>query len=401
MHEWPLVSVIIPMFNRENTIERAIKSVLEQSYQNIELIIIDDNSSDNSVDVAQRYVDDARVKLIALPNNLGANVARNVGISNAKGDYIAFQDSDDEWMCEKLQVQMQYMNDKNLNAVFSAFTSIRYDNYVKQFPDTNTNVEIGEKGIENVLRRKNVISTQTLIISKEIVETVGCFDEEMPRFQDYEYVVRIIQKYKIGYIEKPLVKVYRQNNSISANSDAYYRAVELLLKKHGDFFDIDEFIKSYVISNDNCIVNIENLCEAYSHGDKNRKNMFFNHFRPILLSRYKMIRQIEKQCYDNRIAHLKNGEFAIYGTGGIGRKAFYELKQKNILPKYFVVSERKKELFIEDIPIKEILDIQDKDMEIIIAVSLKFQKEIVLTLVEKGFKNFFVFLGNDNNICIK
>ena len=104
----PLVTVIIPVYNRAFTIRRAIDSVLDQSYKELELIIVDDCSLDNTVQIVKSYRD-KRINLICLPKNCGANTARNTGLRAAKGEYIAFQDSDDEWFKEKLEIQIEYM----------------------------------------------------------------------------------------------------------------------------------------------------------------------------------------------------------------------------------------------------------------------------------------------------
>ena len=100
IEETPLVSVVLPVYNREDTIARAINSVLNQSYTNFELIIVDDCSTDDSLRVAHEFQDD-RVNVIALQQNVGANSARNKGAMEAQGQYIAFQDSDDEWLDRK------------------------------------------------------------------------------------------------------------------------------------------------------------------------------------------------------------------------------------------------------------------------------------------------------------
>ncbi len=103
-----LVSVVIPVYNRENTINRAIDSALSQTYSNVEVIVVDDGSTDKTVSIVKEY-DDCRIKLICQKERGGANKARNVGIANSQGEYIAFQDSDDEWLPDKLRSQIEAM----------------------------------------------------------------------------------------------------------------------------------------------------------------------------------------------------------------------------------------------------------------------------------------------------
>ena len=113
----PLVSVVIPVYNRETTVGRAAASVLNQSYTNLELIIVDDCSNDNSLQVIHEF-QDKRIIVITSEQNSGANAARNKGILAAKGQYVAFQDSDDEWVKDKLKIQMQDMINRDLSASF-------------------------------------------------------------------------------------------------------------------------------------------------------------------------------------------------------------------------------------------------------------------------------------------
>ena len=114
-----MVSVIIPVYNRVDTIKRAIDSVLCQTYKNLELIIVDDCSNDNTLQVIREF-QDKRMKVITSERNSGANAARNKGIMAAKGQYVAFQDSDDEWVQDKLKIQLQDMIDRDLSASFCA-----------------------------------------------------------------------------------------------------------------------------------------------------------------------------------------------------------------------------------------------------------------------------------------
>mgnify|MGYP002516567543 CR=1 FL=1 len=108
----PFVSVILPVYNREDTILRALDSVLMQTYRNMEVIVIDDGSDDSTAEIV-RNCQDSRVRLVRLPVNGGANAARNAGIRLAEGTYIAFQDSDDEWLADKLEKQIGYIIPKN------------------------------------------------------------------------------------------------------------------------------------------------------------------------------------------------------------------------------------------------------------------------------------------------
>ena len=226
-----MVSVIIPSYNREKTIERAVMSVLNQTYKDLELIVVDDCSKDNTVEVLKSIKDD-RLKIIRLEKNSGACVARNVGIENAQGDYIAFQDSDDEWLLDKLEKQMAIFEKVKVDLVFCAFNRFGLG-------EDLTYPELPEGIVERkVLLEDSRISTQTLIGKKECFENVK-FDPEMPRFQDYDITIRLSKKYSIYFVNEPLVNMYVQNDSISISKNKMIRAETIIFSKYKD--DIEKY----------------------------------------------------------------------------------------------------------------------------------------------------------------
>lgn len=117
-----MISIITPSYNSSNYIAKTIESVINQSYAGWELIIVDDCSIDNSVEIINSYIiQDSRIRLIQLDKNFGAAVARNTGIENAKGQFIAFLDSDDFWHPEKLEKQLKYFEKYDVDVVFSEY----------------------------------------------------------------------------------------------------------------------------------------------------------------------------------------------------------------------------------------------------------------------------------------
>lgn len=226
-----MVSVIIPSYNREKTIERAVMSVLNQTYKDLELIVVDDCSKDNTVEVLKSIKDD-RLKIIRLEKNSGACVARNVGVENAQGDYIAFQDSDDEWLLDKLEKQMAIFEKVKVDLVFCAFNRFGLG-------EDLTYPELPEGIVERkVLLEDSRISTQTLIGKKECFENVK-FDPEMPRLQDYDITIRLSKKYSIYFVNEPLVNMYVQNDSISISKNKMIRAETIIFSKYKD--DIEKY----------------------------------------------------------------------------------------------------------------------------------------------------------------
>lgn len=389
-----LVSVVIPIFNRESTIERAVNSVLNQTYKNIEVIVVDDASTDRSVETVRRIRDD-RIRIICLMNNQGANHARNEGIQVAKGEYIAFQDSDDEWLPTKLEVQMDYMLKNNLQAVFCPYYLV--DGYsVRQVPSKQTMAYMQGRLVREVLHERNVVGTPTLLVHRKVIEHVGMFDEKLPRFQDYDFAIRISQKYDIGFVSHILVNAYNIEAGISQNNSAYIEAVQMLYKKYPNYFDTEYFLQigfeRGVFEENNCVnmSGLEKLCQLYAQGDKEKEIYFKNAIIKVLAQRYVQFKMGNVLYSDMSIRHLRNIPFAIYGAGNVGQAACGYLVQRGLKPQYFIVSQTDEEKQVNNIPVRQLSEIDDMDTEIIVAVSPQYQKEIVENLEKAGFRNFFI-----------
>ncbi|OCA84624.1 glycosyltransferase family 2 protein [Bacillus sp. FJAT-27986] len=217
-----MISVIIPTYNRANVISRSIKSVLEQTYRDIELIIIDDNSSDNTDQVISRF-NDSRIKYIKLDNNKGACFARNYGVEISKGEYIAFQDSDDYWLPMKLEKQIKFLQENNYDLV-SCQIRINKGNEYRIFP----RVELIN---DDNIYIQNYVSTQTILCKRECFNRYK-FDENLPRFQDWDFILGIIKEFKVGVVTEPLVDVFLQENSISKDPKKAILALEEFIQKH-------------------------------------------------------------------------------------------------------------------------------------------------------------------------
>lgn len=233
-----LVSVIIPLYNREKYIEKAVDSVLNQTYQELEVIVVDDCSTDNSVNVVKRIQErDKRVKLVCCKENGGACKARNIGIDHAQGELIAFQDSDDYWHEDKLEKSIKALDSENVDFVFCALS--REENVkgkVKKeiIPVFDLNTE--EDKLSRLLIQ-NYVSTQTIVAKKEVFNTVR-FDERFPRFQDWELTIQVLQQqFTVYYINESLVDSYVLTDSISYNGKKALIALELMEQKYKVEYD--------------------------------------------------------------------------------------------------------------------------------------------------------------------
>ena len=229
-----MVSIVIPTYNREQVIGRSIVSVLNQTYPYFELLIVDDGSVDQTKQVVEQ-ISDERIHYIALDKNQGVGHARNIGMQEAKHDFIAFLDSDDEWMPEKLQLQMEKMlnSPERLGAVYCRMdTMSRKTGERHIYPPMSLNKENMEGQIFNQLLEKNLIGMPTLLIRRECMEKVGGFKESLKCLEDYEWILRIAEVYRIGLVDQPLLRVYKLAGSISSNVGAYVLTRCYLISKY-------------------------------------------------------------------------------------------------------------------------------------------------------------------------
>lgn len=221
-----MISVILPVYNREHVLMRAVNSVLCQTYQDIELLIVDDGSDDQTRRVAEQ-IDDKRVRTLYQCENRGACAARNIGILAAQGEYIAFQDSDDVWCPEKLERQLAYLQATDSDLVFCAF--YRHDGEKVEY-QPGGEISAGKVVYHDLLAR-NLISTQTLM-GKRMCFQEEMFDERYPRLQDWELALRMTRRFKVSYDPQPLADVYLQHDSISADPRKGLWAIERLAEEH-------------------------------------------------------------------------------------------------------------------------------------------------------------------------
>lgn len=237
----PKVSIILPTHNRAHFIKKSIKSVLAQTYNQYELIIIDDGSTDDTERIIQD-IKDERLIYIKHPHQKGANAARNTGIQHAKGEYIAFQDSDDIWSETKLEKQMKAFQQtpSNVGVVYTAFWRVKGCRR-KYIPPKS--LKIKEGNIFHSLLKKSFIGTPSALIRRECLRKAGWFDENMPRLQDWEFFLRISQHYEFKLIDEPLFTSYTLKDSISRNFYAYIKAIEIIHNEfHEDIVKVPELL---------------------------------------------------------------------------------------------------------------------------------------------------------------
>lgn len=213
------VSVIIPTYNREGTIIRSIQSVINQTWQNFEIIVVDDGSTDHTRQIVEEFADD-RIRYIYLEQNGGASHARNTGIRQARCEYIAFLDSDDEWMPEKLEKQMRVMMQASQReGVGLVYCRMRLHWKEKSFicPPFSMSKEQLEGNMLAQLAEDNVIGTPAILARRSCLEQVGGFDERLRCLEDWDMVCRIAEQWEIGFVDEVLVEAHDSEGSVTYN----------------------------------------------------------------------------------------------------------------------------------------------------------------------------------------
>lgn len=227
----PLVSVIIPTYNRAYCIENAVKSVLAQDYENMEILILDDGSTDETEAVIGK-MEDKRIFYQKNSCNCGAAVTRNIGIQMAKGEYIAFQDSDDIWLPEKLKQQVQVLEDSTYGMVYSCFEREFPDGRVEKVPRDGIQQEAKQGYIYPYLLAESYISTQTMLVRKEILQQIQGFDEALKSYEDYDLAIRIAKCCQVAFIDEILVHLNTLPDSIDMDMMRGMISSCYLLKKY-------------------------------------------------------------------------------------------------------------------------------------------------------------------------
>ena len=282
-----MISVIIPTFNRANTIVRSINSVLRQTCKDIEIIIVDDNSIDNTEEIIKE-ISSNKIRFIKHTTTKGACSARNTGISAAQGEYIAFQDSDDEWFPSKLEKQLRFLQDENIDVTASSYWLINNNNKT-----LTPKKKICKSNMLDKILMGNYVSTQTILGKAECFKEAN-FDENLPRFQDWELMIRILQQYKFSFMNEPLVNVFLQDDSISKDPKKAAVALNLILNKHKNSFGSNKKKLSELYSGVgltslyNNKMESEYFMKAFYYNKYNLRNFIFYCFIKLyLLKTYK------------------------------------------------------------------------------------------------------------------
>jgi glycosyltransferase involved in cell wall biosynthesis len=239
----PLVSVIIPTYNRAHTIERALQSIAAQTLQDFEIIVVDDASTDNTAAVVEQF-NDPRVLYLRHEDNRHAGAARNTGMAAATGQYIAFLDSDDAWLPEKLERQVGLLENEDKDCGCS------YTGAIINFAGG-----LRKRSIDQPSYRGNVVApyllgkftiwTPTFMFRTELLEQVAPFDADLIRSEDVDFYLRLLQHSRLSCVSEPMVELYLDmDKEIAEICESCDR---IFLEKHAELIVQQGFLRSRYI----------------------------------------------------------------------------------------------------------------------------------------------------------
>jgi glycosyltransferase involved in cell wall biosynthesis len=227
----PSVSVVLPTRNRSSLLPTAIRSVLAQTFSDLELIVVDDASDDDTPRVTGGFTD-PRVRILRRERPGGGAQARNDGIASATGELVAFLDDDDEWFPEKLESQTALLRsaDPRVGVVYSSYSVV--DRESGQVLGRKVARDRGDLS-ETLLARNVVGGTSSVVVRRQCLTEAGGFDAALPSFQDYDLWIRLSRNAWFDFVERDLLRYYEHGRKIWTNLDALERGIEVMAGKHG------------------------------------------------------------------------------------------------------------------------------------------------------------------------
>ncbi len=200
-----MIDIIIPFYNRKNLIMRAVQSIQNQTFQDWFLWLINDGSTDKSTESLKKELQSEKIKIISLKKNKGVSFARNRGLELSQRKWVAFLDSDDEWLPQKLEKQIEYAH-KNPDRPLIHCNEI----WIKNGKILNQKQKHKKQGGRIFIPSTKLccISPSAVLIKRSLFEELGFFREDFPVCEDYELWLRVTSRYEVGFLEETLVTKY-------------------------------------------------------------------------------------------------------------------------------------------------------------------------------------------------
>lgn len=342
-----LISVIIPTYNRERTILDSINSVLNQTYPNLECIVVDDCSTDHTQNLV-KTITDKRLKYIKCDFNAGPSKARNTGIMMSAGNYITFNDSDSYWKKEKLEKQINYLwEHPECGMVYCRFM-YRTPKADKILPTTRYGKAELEGYLYKILLKGNLIDTSAMLVKKEVFDKVGVFSEDIKSTEDYELALRIAYEYKIGFVDEVLFENVYSPNGVNSDKKNKMDAFIYLLRQNWNKTEgmdkyglLNPFLK-LVAGLHNYREQNEIMEKLYTEGNLSHKEegvtqIILNHLMTELFKKEALKKLISIK---NEINQYRNRNILLYGYGEIGQVLLSLFEEAGIQIKGFIDQDR-------------------------------------------------------------
>lgn len=222
----PKTSVVITCYNYGQYIRAAIESVLDQTWQDFEIIVIDDGSTDDTPQVMAEYNGHEKIRYLRQENQ-GQPKAKNRGIAESRGEFVAFLDADDVWLPEKLALQLQLFNEPAVGVGYTRRYWIDPDGQVIQGNERT----LRRGTILNYIFIDNFICFSSSMVRRELLDTIGGFDETLPMGIDYDLWIRLAAKCKFDFVDQPLIKYRTGHANLSRNVTRRYQCAQLIMNK--------------------------------------------------------------------------------------------------------------------------------------------------------------------------
>lgn len=232
------ISCVIITHNRVELLKRAVNSVINQTYRNLEIIVVDDASDDGTRVYGESLIrSGVKYTYISKDESKGGNHARNLGIENSTGEYVAFLDDDDYWLPDKIEKQVKYAKEHPEIGMIYGGLYYEFDNKLLNYKSL-PNPEYQGDLIEKELFISPFASTITLFAKRSILQEIGGFDVNMRYWQEYELEIRLMQKTLVGFIPDVIAVVNRQGSvkRLTSQYDNWEKSVDYLNKKHYKLF---------------------------------------------------------------------------------------------------------------------------------------------------------------------
>ncbi len=394
------ITIVIPVYNTEKYLDQCIESVRGQRYQEWEIIAIDDGSTDASLEILKKYRElDSRIT-IHEQSNQGAGPARNYGIKNARGDYIAFLDSDDYWADERcLDKLVLFLEEKECPPIVGTYLLLEQDGVLSEHPvhkQYTTNINEGEQ--IDFKDEQEIFFYPSYMFKTSFLQENNIFFPSFRRYQDPPFllnVMHIAQSFYVMPMEWYVYRVTEYHTKFNSRqtSDLFDALLYVARKaKENHYEKIVMKLKAYVTDESNILQgvaegNIQLLVKLYSLMEcleiKQSEEPHFNVLTSIINDWIGKM----KQYYEQRINLAE--QILIYGAGIYGRRTFESLKKINVDKNvYFAVSKKTKEEYIDGIAVADILELDlDRENTLVLLANRNARIEMEKIANELGYEN--------------